>query len=85
MHKIEYNLESEGLWTYKNEFDKWDGDLTEDDYETIAQNICREHASDHQTYNYFPCDVELIINGESVGIFNVELQAVPEFTAKRVK
>ncbi|WP_392559649.1 hypothetical protein [Orbus mooreae] len=85
MHKIEYDIDGEGLRGYECELDTWMGVLSEHDYETIAENISLWHAQRNLAYDSFPCDMELIIDGESVGTFSIELRPVPEFTAKRVK
>lgn len=77
MQKIEYYVDGDGKYTYKAK--KGDVFDSEDDYCCLAEEIASEYAKSEVAYDYFPCEIEIIIDGKYVGVFLVEIDPEPVF------
>ncbi|CAH3957884.1 hypothetical protein AAHD50_00895 [Enterobacter hormaechei] len=54
------------------------------EFESLAQDAALDYFDNHDGWESdWPLDIELFIDGESIGVFAVEMEHVPRFSARK--
>ncbi|CAH3713301.1 hypothetical protein CPT31_13190 [Enterobacter hormaechei] len=54
------------------------------EFESLSQDAALDYFDNHDGWESdWPLDIELFIDGESVGVFAVEMETVPRFSARK--
>jgi len=61
-----------------------DEDADDWEYEQIAQDAAEDYWDNHDGWeSHWPLNIELFIDAKSVGVFEVEMETVPTFSANK--
>ncbi|CTR47544.1 hypothetical protein ACVBBW_003510 [Escherichia coli] len=59
--------------------------ISEWELECLSQDASLDYFDNHDGLESdWPLDIELFIDGESVGVFTVEMEHVPQFSARKI-
>lgn len=85
MSVIQYAVNGAGI-KFAHHLDPQDVDESTDDweYELMVQDAAEDYWSNHDGWeSHWPLNIELFVDGNSVGVFEVVMETEPTFSASK--